>query len=70
MKYKVSIKKSKFEGLYPVYKPFFDSVTKLGGVSDGDIISFPDSVSDDDVTNIVKPYKDYILLERVRNSEK
>lgn len=69
MKYKVSMQKSKFEGLYPVYKPFFDSLKKLGGVFDGDIITFPDSVSDDDVTDIVKPYKDYIKLERVRISK-
>lgn len=65
MKFKILFQIGKFEGLYSV----FDSVTKLGGVFDGDIITFPDTVKDDDVFNIVKPYMDYIQLKKVKSLE-
>ena len=56
--------KDKFEGLYPVYKPFFDSVKSLGGEIANAVIVFPDTVKEEDVVKIVKPYKDYIQLTK------
>lgn len=64
MKYKLRFRTDKFEGIYQVYKPFFNGVKELGGtVSQNDgIIEFPDSIDNDTISKLVKPYHDYIQL--------
>lgn len=67
MKYRMKIRSDKFEGLYPVYDPFFQSVKEVGGVIDGNIIDFPNTVGEDEVNKLVKPYADYILLSSIED---
>ncbi len=62
MKYKMQFRTDKFEGLYPVYEPFFKEVQALGGTISDTFIEFPDSIDIDTVAKLVKPYHDYIRL--------
>lgn len=68
MKFKIAVQKSKFEGLSPIYMPFFDSVTKLGSTTSDTTIVFPDTVTEEDISNMLKPYRDYVLL--IKDDEK
>ncbi len=65
MKYKMSFRADKFEGLYPVYEPFFASVKEIGGIICGDSITFPDSICVNTIEELVKPFSDYIQLSSI-----
>lgn len=65
MKYQMRIQPAKFEGLYPVYEPFFKSVKGIGGVINDNIIDFPETVGIDVVCELVKPYADHIQLSPI-----
>lgn len=62
MKYKVLLNHTIHEGLYPVYAPFCEEVKALGGEIINSILILPDTVMIDDITAVVKKYREYIKL--------
>lgn len=62
MKYRVLINLKKQEGLLPLLKPFFDEIKVLGGEVIYSLIVFPDTVIIEDITAVVKKYREYVKL--------